>query len=128
MKQKSEVFATGKIDLEVTRETIEDLFSAALDYSYYWCVKIRPITEDNSKKYVSQQMPDGFYAWEDEEENGKLKKHTVTTKKIKEAVELMAEKYPRHFRNAVLDDGVAMDAETGDVFLQLCVLGDIVYG
>jgi len=37
----------------------------------------------------------------------------------------MAEKYPRHFANFAQE---AEDAETGDVFIQCCVLGEIVYG
>lgn len=37
----------------------------------------------------------------------------------------MAEKWPRHFGNFISENE---DAETGDVFIQLALLGDIVYG
>ena len=40
-------------------------------------------------------------------------------------IEIMAEKYPRHFANVVSEND---DAETGDVFLQCCLFGEIVYG
>ena len=38
---------------------------------------------------------------------------------------VMAEKYPHHF-TAVLDE--SDDATTGDVFLQCCLFGEVVYG
>lgn len=40
-------------------------------------------------------------------------------------LQVMAEKYPRHFGNLISDND---DAETGDVLLQCSVLGEIVYG
>jgi hypothetical protein len=44
---------------------------------------------------------------------------------IKRGLTDMAAKYPRHFANIISDDH---DAETADVFLQCCILGDVVYG
>ena len=40
-------------------------------------------------------------------------------------LELMAEKYPRHFNDLLQENE---DAETGDVFLQLCLFQEVVYG
>jgi hypothetical protein len=37
----------------------------------------------------------------------------------------MADQHPSHWADIMQDE---TDAETSDVFLQLCVLGDIVYG
>lgn len=45
---------------------------------------------------------------------------------LQNGAQLMAEKYPRHFADALSESNA--DATTGDVFLQLCVLGEIVYG
>jgi len=39
-------------------------------------------------------------------------------------LEVMSSKYPWHFMNFINEDD---DAETGDVYLQCCVLGDVVY-
>lgn len=44
---------------------------------------------------------------------------------IAKGLQLMAEKYPRHFGDFMNESG---DATTGDVFVQLCVFGDVVYG
>lgn len=41
---------------------------------------------------------------------------------------VMKEKYPRHWANAMDDDGSNGDAETGDAFLQCCLFGEIVFG
>jgi len=38
--------------------------------------------------------------------------------------QVMAEKYPRHMASLVNDN---TDSETGDVFIQCCVLGEIIY-
>jgi hypothetical protein len=40
-------------------------------------------------------------------------------------LQVMAEKYPVHFNNFDSDN---FDAETGDVFLQCSLFGEIVYG
>ena len=40
-------------------------------------------------------------------------------------LKIMQEKYPRHFANWISETD---DAETGDVFIQCAVLGDVVYG
>lgn len=40
-------------------------------------------------------------------------------------IQIMAEKYPRHFANVQTED---YDAETGDVYLQCCLFDEIVYG
>lgn len=44
---------------------------------------------------------------------------------IREGVKIMARDYPLHFSNMFNESG---DAETGDVLLQCCVFGKIVYG
>ena len=41
------------------------------------------------------------------------------------ALELMHAKYPRHYADLIQGND---DAETADVFLQLCVLGEVLYG
>ena len=51
---------------------------------------------------------------------GKLDRESMTR-----ALDLMASKHPRHFDNFLHGD---MDCETGDVFLQLALFGDIIYG
>ena len=58
--------------------------------------------------------------------DGGIEVHTrVDLEQIINGLELMCTLYPRHYSNWLTEKD---DAETGDVFLQLCVLGDLVYG
>jgi len=44
---------------------------------------------------------------------------------LKNGMKTMSEKYPRHFRDFMSDNA---DAITGDVYLQCCIFGDVIYG
>ena len=50
---------------------------------------------------------------------------TLDRAAIEQGIRLMAEKYQRHFADAMTEN---YDAMTGDVFLQLAVMGEIVFG
>lgn len=54
------------------------------------------------------------------------KQHRLDRAALQRGLEVMSSKYPRHFAN-MLDD-CRCDAETGDVFIQCCLFGEIVYG
>lgn len=45
---------------------------------------------------------------------------------LERGIKVLFEKYPRHFADAMRDH--TMDAITGDVFLQCCLFGEVVYG
>jgi hypothetical protein len=51
--------------------------------------------------------------------------HVVTAAHLWNAWQVMQEKYYRHFRDMVAEND---DATTADVFLQLAIFTDIVYG
>lgn len=129
MKNKPEdVFAMAKVEFEITKKTIADLFCCAIEGgSNYWCEQVRPLDKDDKRGFM-EYMLEGFYCWEQESHDDKPRKRKVTPNKIKEAIEMMEAKYQRHLKDALLDDGVSMDADTGDVFLQLCCFGDVIYG
>ena len=44
---------------------------------------------------------------------------------LRKGIEVMAKKFPRHFADVINEND---DADTGDVFLQCCLFGDIIYG
>lgn len=56
--------------------------------------------------------------------DGEERELELTCEKLRAGVQILAEKYPRHYADMVSDDG---DADTGDVFLQCCLLGELVY-
>lgn len=53
------------------------------------------------------------------------KKYILDLNTIKRGLEAMAEKYPGHFADFMQEND---DADTGDVFLQCCLFGEIIYG
>jgi hypothetical protein len=53
------------------------------------------------------------------------KEHVLSMVEITKGVQIMAEKYPKHFSDMITDND---DATTGDVFLQCCLFGEIKYG
>lgn len=50
---------------------------------------------------------------------------TLDLPAIKRGLAIMAEKYPRHWKNFAEDYA---DAETGDVLVQCALMGELVYG
>ena len=71
--------------------------------------------------YVLTTIKDGgLVLWDTENE-----KHTLTREKLLNGFDVMAQKYPHHFRNIVDEND---DAETADVLLQCALFGEIIYG
>lgn len=59
------------------------------------------------------------------EEGEGVKIRTIDKLSLEAGLQLMAKKYPKHFNDFMNDNE---DADTGDVFLQLVVLGELIYG
>lgn len=105
-------------EFSITRQRVIDLFISACEGgSNYWCAELTP--KGNGDAYMS--MLAGFTVVESET----AKKTVVTSKDIQGGLELMAKKYPRHFFDFLQENE---DAVTADVFLQLCVFKDLIYG
>ena len=82
--------------------------------------KVRP-TYDWPLTGGALLISDFYGAGEDDKVTMRLDRNTIDS-----GLKVMAEKYPRHFAN-MLPEG-SDDAETGDVFLQCCLFGELVYG
>lgn len=54
-----------------------------------------------------------------------IKKHVLDLPALQRGCNLMREKYPEHYKDIKSGNG---DAITGDVFLQLSLFGDVVFG
>lgn len=52
-------------------------------------------------------------------------KHHITIDDVKKGLELMRDQYPRHYADLVEEND---DLITGDVWLQLAVFGELIYG
>lgn len=52
-------------------------------------------------------------------------KHYLTMDNVQKGLELMRDEYPRHYADLMEEED---DAITGDVWLQLAVFGELIYG
>jgi hypothetical protein len=76
-------------------------------------------------KYVQYPMSEGGAVLLKDVEGDEDYEWTLDLPAIKQGLVVMAAKYPRHYRNFRMDQS---DAETGDVFIQCCCFGELVYG
>ena len=127
------------VQLEITTEQMRDLLVSAFEGgSNYW-VDIKKLEYPPGKShsdyknflkdgesfwppiYVVPFEKDGAVVLKDIEDD----EHTLTLPKMEEGARVMAKKYPSHFSNLISDNA---DAETADVWLQLSIFGEIIYG
>lgn len=141
------------VPIDVPVEVISSNLCTAIETSiYYWCAESRPNYvpgivekkdfEKGGKFYHLREHTEDYAFYllpcveggsitiierddEDQEDIEKLPKHTIGLAQVMKGIQLMAEKYPHHFKDFIGESG---DATTADVFVQLCALGDIVYG
>ena len=52
-------------------------------------------------------------------------RHPITLADVEKGLELMRDQYPHHYADLVEEED---DAITGDVWLQLAVFGEVIYG
>jgi len=135
-----------KMDLEVSLDRVGDLLCSAFEGgSNYWyridydkSEAPKEINydffgyEENGKKYVFRHvnwpLTGGklFVFDRDAEEDDEDRfQGYLDLEACKKGLKLMAEKYPRHYGDFADEND---DADTGDVFLQLALFGDIIFG
>lgn len=129
------------VEIVIPRKQIAYLLSAAVEGGIgYWCPRQEfqylepeawePVMDEGEEKperwhcYDYPLLPGGavtFFA----EEDAPRRECVLNLETIATGLRVMADKYPWHFANFINDN---YDAETGDVFVQCCVFGDIIYG
>lgn len=117
---------------EIPISRVANLLCSALEGgSNYWAeiVKFTPptsetFTENKDFRHLHYPLnPGGSLTILDSEEG---KKHKLDLSAIEKGLQKMADsEYNWHFGNFMAEND---DAETGDVFLQFCLFGEIVYG
>jgi len=94
-------------------ESVEELQGArkkaGLEY-YHW-VQIIPCMEGGEITFGDLETENAVY--------------TLNREAIERGLQLMLANHPKHYADWLAEND---DAITGDVFLQLCVLGDVIYG
>lgn len=145
-----------EVKMEIPDERIQDLLCNALEGgSNYWyriekynypkkcphcnlvslnytrCPKCNTLLVQTTKEdlgiefeHIELPFKGGFITFSDlEDEEAEHKNLTIEA--IQRGVKIMAEKYPRHFGDWIKEND---DAITGDVFLQCCLFGEVIYG
>ena len=126
-----------KVEIEVSPQKIADMMVTAVernDMTRAWCSgfhrKAGPRRKPGAGIWYS--IPE-FWAGEfrvdviefDETGNSADRVHTLDRVAVEQGIAIMADKHPKHFADWLADD---YDAITADVFLQCCVLKEVVYG
>lgn len=124
-----------KADYEIKSSDIASLIVSALEGgSNHWMrhfrMKHTSLTDVGTSIWYSESR-----FWEDEKfivsiahDNGKAEEVVNVDRdypSLVAAMQLFAEKYPGHFGDLVYDNA---DADTGDAFMQVWVLGELVFG
>lgn len=130
------------ITVEITNERILSLLCNAFEGGVnYWVTEVEagepPLDPDALKNITAHG--DNYWHWsqtwpalggwitvvEQDTETGKLTRHRLDHLKIKDGLRLMAKNSPKYFADVLTGD---TDVETGDVFLQWCLLQELKYG
>lgn len=113
--------------VDISNDKIENLLCSAFEGgSNYWIDSVAnlPTAEIRKKHGVEyfHECPAKGLSFDVVSEQGT---HTLTPESLFKGMQLMVDKYPHHFSDIINDND---DATTGDVFLQLCLFDDVIYG
>lgn len=123
--------------IDIPRERVGDLLSCAFEGgSNYWLTvkeerepKAMPFrwmanVLDDPTYYTDYPLNRGGFLMVGDIE-GDMPDGLLDLGTIRHGLQIMADKYPRHFATFLNENE---DAETGDVFLQCCLWGEIIFG
>ena len=131
------------VTYDITKRRIADLLCCAIEGgSNYWYIidefhkpekvlKLDESGEEEEEEEIYRYMhyplsPGGSIVIADKEEpEDEREGFTLSLITIASGLRIMAREYPRHFADFIAEND---DAITGDVFLQCCLFGELVYG
>ena len=125
----------------LTHEGLSNLLSTALFGSYWADITIKRSEYHLAEEYKNECLEDKWAAilinggtlvvYDEYEMDSELNdgeeptKHYLTLKDVRKGLRLMKKEYPHHYADLVEEND---DAITGDVWLQLAVFGEVIYG
>jgi hypothetical protein len=135
----SNVLTEISVKVPITKLRISDMLCSAFEggSNYWYCIDkfIKPpvIEWQSDPKQVYQHLDyplnaGGALIISDKESDEPVKSkktYRLDLDSITKGIQVMAEKCPRHFADFL---GENDDATTGDVFLQCCLFGEVIYG
>lgn len=132
---RTESFLALKTDIAISLERISDLLCSAFEGGSNHWMKIGDCHEPGTWVFSSHDKPDhhfdqdyplnpGGYITIVERED-LTAYHKLDLAKIQKGLTIMSKAYNWHFRDFIQEND---DAITGNVFLQCCLFGEVVYG
>jgi len=129
---------TFSVTMEVTPKRIADLLCTGFEGGVgYWCRIMdytEPTTEPKGLVITGEVFPHCDYPvqggavicrLQEEETDEKWNPLVLDAAAIQRGLKIMSEKYPTQWGNFLAENE---DADTGDTFIQCCLLGETVYG
>lgn len=119
--------------VEVSEERIKDLLTNALEggSNYWYIIKKYNYPPGQTKEslgiefeHIEVPFQGGSILMGESEGDPEYDK-VLDRAAIDRGLQLMAEKYPKHWADFIVEND---DATTGDVFLQLALFGEVVFG
>lgn len=118
---------TIQVKHTIDRQRLEDLLVTAFEGgSNYWIARAEPLRSGRRDLY--EAAFDGgvnIYISAERGDPRSGEKYRLNLSNMERGLQVMADKHPRHMADILAGND---DATTGDVFLQLCLFGDVVYG
>ncbi len=113
--------------LTISIDVDTELFTAVLETADYHCGSWVQVTTFSGEDInYNELLTEGWveYATVDDCTSKVEKRYLLNRKSIIRGIKVLAEKYPRHFSDIMSDNH---DITTAYVFLQCCLLGEVVY-
>lgn len=114
--------------VQVPAEAIMNLIiSAAEGGSNYWIKRVRLASKHgglDTPWYATKHLYEEdfeIHIWPEDEKEPRI----LTPIEVQQGLNLMAERYPHQMALIHTEND---DAETADIFLQLCLFGEVIYG
>lgn len=124
--------STFKVTIEMEEQRLNDLLCNALEggSNYWYRIENYDQSEHECEFLSDIPMAGGTLTFTANGDDEREVIHgcdmwTLTREHMVKGAQTMAEKYPRHWANVVNEND---DGETGDVFLQCCLFGEVIYG
>lgn len=110
----------------ISKQNIIDLFVTALEggSNHWYYLKTLP-NGVKSAEAIGEHILNGGYIQFFDIENPKELLGDVDMNNLLDAIQLLKTKYPNEYENIIMDE---YDANDADIFLQLCVMGEVVFG
>ena len=135
MKTQTPQTLAVSVKHDISLDRISNLLCSAFEGgSNYWYVInefVEPkaftfrTDEDEVYRHLDYPLNEGGAVIVGDMEDEDAEAKTLDLKAIEKGLKIMAEKYPRHMSDFINDND---DAITGDVFLQCCLFGEVIYG